>query len=66
MVASTTENLVVRLNPPEFWSATRLMSEMERDVLLKAITKLAEAGDIDGLSRFSFVTVSFRPAPQAA
>ena len=57
---------VIRFNPPEFWSATRLMSETDRNVLLDAVTKLAEAGDLDGLSQFSFVSISFRPAPQAA
>jgi hypothetical protein len=59
-------DLVIRLNPSEFWSATRLMSQAERDVLLEAITKLAEANDLDGLRHFNFVSVTFRPAPPQA
>ena len=66
MNADPGSKLVIRLNPPEFWSATRLMSDAERDTLLQAVTKLAEAGDVDGLSHFTFVSFSYRPAPHAA
>ena len=59
-------DLVIRLNPSEFWSATRLMSQDEQDVLLEAITRMAEANDLDGLRHFNFVSVTYRPAPQAA
>jgi hypothetical protein len=59
-------DLVIRLNPTEFWSATRLMSQTERDVLLTAVTKLAEAIDLEGLRQFKFISITHRPAPQAA
>jgi hypothetical protein len=59
-------DLVIRFNPTEFWSATRLMSETERDVLLTAVTKLAEATDLEGLRQFKFVSITHRPAPQVA
>jgi hypothetical protein len=59
-------NVVIRFNPAEFWSATRLMTQTERDLLLDAITKLAEAQDVQGLSHFKFVTFGVKPAMSAA
>jgi hypothetical protein len=61
-----TNELVVRIDPPKFWSATRLMTKEERDTLLEAITKLAEAGDTTGLAHFDFIACSVRPDPVAA
>ena len=60
------EKLIVRIHPSKFWSATRLMSSQERDVLLEAITKLAEAGDVSGLEHFDFVSVGVRPEKMAS
>jgi hypothetical protein len=60
------ENLLVRINPPKFWSATRLMSNQERDTLLEAIAKMAEAGDVSGLAHFDFITFGKKPDPMAA
>ena len=59
-------NLVVRIHPSKFWSATRLMTNQERDSLLEAIEKLAEAGDLAGLEHFDFVSIAKRPDPVAA
>ena len=50
-------NLMVRIHPSKFWSATRLMTAKERDILLDAITKMAEAGDVAGLEHFDFISV---------
>ncbi len=60
------DNPVVRIHPAKFWSATRLMTNQERDTLLEAIEKLAEAGDLAGLEHFDFVSVGTRPGPVAA
>jgi hypothetical protein len=59
-------NLVVRIHPSKFWSATRLMTNQERHTILEAIEKLAEAGDLAGLEHFDFVSVATRPDPVAA
>ncbi len=59
-------NLVVRINPPKFWSATRLMSPSERDTLLEAVERLAAEGDLSGLAHFDFITFSKRPDLVAA
>ena len=60
------DNLLVRINPPKFWSATRLMTNEERESLLEAIAKLAEAGDVTGLAHFDFITFGVKPDPLAA
>ena len=61
MSLMTAEDVVIRLNPAEFWSATRLMSNVERDTLFDAISRMAEAGDLDGLRHFSFISFTHRP-----
>ncbi len=66
MRMDTESSLLVRINPPKFWSATRHMSAAERETLLEAITKLAEAGDMPGLAHFDFITFTDRPDPVAA
>ena len=48
---------IVRLHPGKFWCATKLMSVEEREVLIDAIVRLAEAGDVDGLQHFGFITL---------
>lgn len=53
--------LIVRIHPAKFWSATRLMSNEEREILLQAVAKLAAAGDASGLEHFDFVSVTERP-----
>jgi hypothetical protein len=64
MSAQRANEMVVRINPSKFWSATRLMTDDERHILLEAVTKLAEAGDVSGLAHFDFI--SFSRVPLAA
>lgn len=66
MRKASSEKLLVRINPPKFWSATRHMSAEEKDVLLEAVARLAEAGDLTGLAHFDFITFTNRPDPVAA
>jgi len=65
MNALFADDILVRINPPKFWAATRLMSPSEQDTLLEAVERLAEAGDLSGLAHFDFIT-SKRPIPMAA
>ena len=58
---TVTNGIIVRIHPAKFWSATRLMSNEERETLLEAIGKLARAGDVSGLEHFDFVSVSSHP-----
>ena len=66
MNSQPAEELIVRIHPSKFWSATRLMSIQQQDVLLEAITRLAEAGDVSGLEHFDFISVGLRPKKMAS
>ena len=47
-------------HPPKFWAATRGMSAQEADLVMQQVLMLAEAKDLEALSRFDFITVERR------
>jgi hypothetical protein len=53
---------IVRFHPSKFWAATKQLSDKEKESLLNVIIHLAEIGDDDGLSHFSFITLDGRQA----
>ena len=44
-------------HPPQFWAATKEMSQEQADRLLDEVMILAETRDVDALRKFPFVSV---------
>jgi len=60
-MSTSTTNYRVRINPGKFWAATKVMTQDEADSLLEAVFRMAQEGDINGLTQFGFVYLETAP-----
>src|SRR5689334_13811792 len=50
-------------HPTRFWAASHGMPPERSEEILDAVFRLAEKRDYDGLRKYEFVSVEFRPTP---